>query len=334
MNSVPKKKKHRFLKFITVVFALVLLAVAAGAVYIFTKYETEVDMSMFGSEILDSTTRFYYLSSSGEQIELDETLRGSRKILYSEYEQIPQDLVNAFVAIEDKRFFEHSGVDIYRTVGAAANHFLGFDKRFGASTITQQLIKNVSGKDEVTVERKIQEILWAFDLEKKMSKEEILENYLNVINLSQGCYGVGAAADIYYSKPVEELTLAECATIAAITNSPTYYNPIRNPENNKERRDLILGEMLEQGFIEEAEYLEASNSEIELNINEKAISETVNSWYIDMVVDDVIADLVKTYGYSQDVAARTVYNGGLRIVTAMDPKVQNIMEKYYQNTVN
>lgn len=334
MNSVPKKKKHRFLKFITVVFALVLLAVAAGAVYIFTKYETEVDMSMFGSEILDSTTRFYYLSSSGEQIELDETLRGSRKILYSEYEQIPQDLVNAFVAIEDKRFFEHSGVDIYRTVGAAANHFLGFDKRFGASTITQQLIKNVSGKDEVTVERKIQEILWAFDLEKKMSKEEILENYLNVINLSQGCYGVGAAADIYYSKPVEELTLAECATIAAITNSPTYYNPIRNPENNKERRDLILGEMLEQGFIEEAEYLEASNSEIELNINEKAISETVNSWYIDMVVDDVIADLVKTYGYSQDVAARTVYNGGLRIVTAMDPKVQNIMEKYYQNTSN
>lgn len=334
MSTLPKKKKHIFLKILAVGLILLTLAVAVAAVYIVTNFETEVDMSMFGSEILDSTTRFYYLSSEGEAVELDETLRGNRRILYCEYEQIPQNLVNAFVAIEDKRFFEHSGVDIYRTLGAAANYLLGFDKRFGASTITQQLIKNVSGRDEVTVERKIQEILWAFDLEKKMSKEEILENYLNVINLSQGCYGVGAAADIYFSKPIEALTLAECATVAAITNSPTYYNPIRNPENNRERRNLILDEMYAQGFVEEAEYLEARESDIELEVNEDAIADITNSWYIDMVVDDVIADLVKTYGYSTDVAARTVYNGGLRIVTAMDPTVQNVLEKYYKNTSN
>ena len=334
MNTLPKKKKHIFLKAFAVFLLLLTLAAIIGAVYLYTNYETEIDMSMFGSEILDSTTRFYYLSSSGEQIELEETLRGSRRILYSEYESIPQNLVNAFVAIEDKRFFEHKGVDIYRTLGAAANHFLDFDKRFGASTITQQLIKNVSGKNDITVERKIQEIIWAFDLEKKMSKEDILENYLNVINLSQGCYGVGAAADIYYSKPVSELSLSECATIAAITNSPTYYNPIRNPENNKSRRNLILDEMLAQELIGEGEYLEAYNSEIELNVNEAAISEIVNSWYIDMVVDDVIRDLKETYGYSEDTAARMVYNGGLRIVTAMDPTVQRVMEKYYENTSN
>ena len=331
---MTQKRKRIFPKILFALFLTLLVVVFSASVYILTKYETKVDMTMFGSDIIDSTTRFYYLSSNGEPIELEETLKGSRRLLYAEYEKIPQDLVNAFVAIEDKRFFEHKGVDIYRTVSAAANHFLGFDERYGASTITQQLIKNVSGKNEITVDRKIQEILWAFDLEKNMTKEEILENYLNVINLSQGCYGVGAAADIYYSKDVSELTLSECATIAAITNSPTYYNPIRNPENNKERRNVILGQMLEQGYIDEAEYLEAYNSEIELNINENAISETVNSWYIDMVVDDVVSDLVTTYGYSEDTAARMVYNGGLRIVTAMDPTVQKIMEKYYLNTSN
>jgi penicillin-binding protein 1A len=185
---------------------------------------------------------------------------------------MPQNLINAFVAIEDKRFFDHGGVDFYRTAGAAANYILGFDKRFGASTITQQLIKNVSGKNDISVKRKIQEILWALDLERKMDKNAILENYLNVINLSQGCYGVGAAADVYYSKKPSELTLSECATIAAITNSPTYYNPIRNPENNKTRRNLILDEMLSQGYVDESEYLDAYNSDIELNVNEAAIN--------------------------------------------------------------
>lgn len=334
MKLKHKKKKHIFLKIFLTVFIFTLVVATAGAVYVFANYETEVDMSMFGSEIVDSTTRFYYLNTAGEEIELDETLRGSRKILYCEYNEIPQDLKDAFVAIEDKRFFEHRGVDILRSIRAAANHIIGYSERFGASTITQQLIKNVSGKNEISAERKIQEILWAFDLEKKMSKEEILENYLNVINLSQGCYGVGAAADIYFSKSVDELTLAECASIAAITNSPTYYNPIRNPENNKERRDVILLQMLEQGFIEDEEFEEAYESELVLDVNEEAIADITNSWYIDMVVDDVISDLVEQYGMSREAASRTVYNGGLRIVTAMDKRVQDTLEKYYSNISN
>lgn len=334
MNILQKNKKTLLLKIFVICVIAILLSVTIFFVYIFTHYETKVDMSMFEFSVFDSTTRFFYLSSDGEQIELEETLKGNRRILYEEYEKIPQNLVNAFVAIEDKRFFEHNGVDIGRTAKALINHIFNFEKRFGASTITQQLIKNVSGKNEITLKRKIQEILWAVDLEKNMTKEQILESYLNVINLSQSCYGVGAASDIYYSKDVSELTLSECATIAAITNSPTYYDPIKNPENNKIRRNLILDEMLEQNFINEAEYLEAYNSDIVLNVNSEAVSDNVNSWYIDMVVDDVIADLVKIYGYSEETAARLLYNGGLRIITAMDPVVQKTMEKYYKNIYN
>lgn len=334
MDKVVKRKKRILLKAFLITMFIILAIAIFLAVYIFTNFETEVDMSMFGTEILDSTTRFYYCNADGEPVELDETLRGSRKMLFSSYEDIPKDLINAFIAIEDKRFFNHNGVDFYRTAGAIANYIFNFDGRFGASTITQQLIKNVSGNDEITVKRKIQEILWAFDLEKKMSKEEILENYLNVINLSQGCIGVGAAADVYFSKSVSDLTLVECATIAAITNSPTYYNPIRNPENNKKRRDLIIFEMLENEMITKEEYEEAVATPVSLNVNEAAISEITNSWYIDMVVDDVIADLVAEYGYTKEVASRMVYNGGLRIVTAMDITVQKALEEYYQNVSN
>ncbi len=334
MEKLAKKKKRVLLKTF-LIFTLILTLLATFlAIYIFTNFETEIDMTMFGTEVLDSTTRFYYCNSGGEVIELDETLRGNRKMLYSSYEEIPDDLINAFIAIEDKRFYKHNGVDLYRTAGAVANYVLGFDTRFGASTITQQLIKNVSGNDEITVKRKIQEILWAFDLEKKMSKEEILENYFNVINLSQGCIGVGAAADVYFSKPVSELTLVECATIAAITNSPTYYNPIRNPENNKKRRDLIIFEMLQNEMITKEEYDVAVATPTLLNVNEEAISEITNSWYIDMVVDDVISDLVAEYGCTKEVAARMVYNGGLRIVTAMDVTVQETLEEYYSNISN
>lgn len=339
MKVTAKRGKGRiFLRILLILAVVALLTVGGLVLYIRATFETEIDASLFGMEIVDATTRFYYCDTGVDHhydeaavVELEETLKGSRRILYTEPDSIPDALVQAFVAIEDKRFYEHDGVDLYRTAAAAANYVLGFDDRFGASTITQQLIKNVTGNNEVTVERKIQEILFAYDLEKKLTKEEILTCYLNVINLSQGCYGVGAAANLYFSKSVEDLTVLECACLAAITNSPTYYDPMRNPENNRARRDLILTAMYEQGFLTEEEYLEAYGAEIMLNVNEALLEDRVNSWYIDMVVDDVIEDLVATYGYSYEAAARTVYNGGLRIVTAMDKRVQDSMEAYYEN---
>lgn len=340
-NGMRKRKKHIFWKVLLILLLLMLLFAAGVAIYIGSTFETEVDMSLFGMDIADSTTRFYYCDSGIDHtydetkiVELDETLKGARHILYCDYADIPDYLIKAFVAIEDKRFFEHEGIDLYRSVAAAANYVLGFDDRFGASTITQQLVKNVTGNDEITVKRKLQEILYAYDLEKKMSKEEILACYLNVINLSRGCYGVGAAANIYFSKSVSELDLVECACIAAITNSPTYYDPIRNPENNKARRDLILTAMYEQGYLSESEYAKAYGADVVLRVNEKALRERVNSWYVDMVVEDVIDDLAEQYGYSRETAARMVYNGGLRIVTAMDLRVQTTLDAYYANTAH
>lgn len=332
------KKRHIFRRILLLSMAVTLLSAIGFVFYLRMSYETEIDASVFGMEIADSTTRFYYCDTGIDHaydeetvVELEETLQGSRRILYADPKDIPEALIHAFVAIEDKRFFAHEGVDLYRTVAAAANYCLGFDDRFGASTITQQLIKNVTGNNEITVRRKLQEILWAYDLEKKMTKEEILGCYLNVINLSEGCYGVGAAANLYFSKSVSELDTLECACLAAITNSPTYYDPIRNPDHNKERRDLILAAMYEQGYLTEEEYTELYGADIALNVNEKLLENRKNSWYIDMVVEDVITDLVAEYGYSYETAARMVYNGGLRIVTAMDPHVQKKLERYYEN---
>lgn len=337
MKAERKRKKHVLRIFLSVAFATTLLLVLGLSVIVYTRFETEVDTSLFGMQIADSTTRFYYCDSGVDHtydearvVELDETLKGTRTILYCQFEDMPTALWQAFVAIEDKRFFEHEGVDAYRTVAAAANYFLGFDRRFGASTITQQLIKNVTGNNEISVERKLQEMLYAYDLERKMSKEDILENYLNVINLAEGCYGVGAAANIYFSKPVSDLSVLECAAIAAITNSPTYYDPIRNPQNNRERRDLILIAMHEQGYLSDEEFAANFGAELVLNVNQKALRERVNSWYVDMVVEDVITDLATCYGYDRETAARVVYNGGLRIVTAMDIRVQQTLERYYE----
>ncbi len=323
-------------------FLIAMLAVAAGFwLFLITRYDIHADLSLFDVEIVDATTRFYYYDEgvdrtyADENVKVwDETLYGERKMLYCAYEDMPRDLINAFIAIEDKRFYEHHGVDLYRTAGAIANTFFGFDKRFGASTITQQLIKNVTGKSEVTIDRKVQEIFWAFDLERHFSKEEILEKYLNVVNLAEGCYGVAAAADLYYSKTPMELTLSECATIAAITNSPTYYDPYRNPAHNKARRDLILDAMLEEGYITAAACEEAKASEILLNVNEDVRQSRVNSWYVDMAVEDVIGDLVEEYGYTREAASRMVYNGGLRITLAVDPNVQRVLDRYYGNTAN
>ena len=336
-----KQKKYRAGKVLSGALILLLLLMVGLFFYLRMNYETEVDLSLFGMDIADATTRFYYCDTGidhhyeeGAVVAMDETLKGNRRILYAEFSEIPEALIHAFVAIEDKRFFEHEGVDVYRSVAAAANYVLGFDDRFGASTITQQLIKNVTGYNEITVKRKIQEILWAYDLEKKMSKEEILACYLNVINLSQGCYGVGAAANLYFSKPVGELSVLECACIAAITNSPTYYDPIRNPAHNQERRDLTLLAMHEQGYLTDEAFAALYGAALELNVNEALLEDRINSWYVDMVVEDVIDDLAEQYGYSREAAARMVYNGGLRIITAMDLRVQTAMEAYYEDEGN
>ena len=271
---------------------------------------------------------------SSRQGELSEapgcTLTQTQPMVYTPLSDMPKDLINAFVAIEDKRFWNHRGVDLFRTVRASVRYLLG-NPSFGGSTITQQLIKNLTGEDDFTPERKLTEIFRALDLERKADKETILEAYLNIINLAGGCRGVGAAAEAYFSKPVSDLTPAECASIAAITNNPTRYNPLTHPEANLERRNLILRRMAEEGYITPEACAEAQNTPLDTHPQARKETAGVTSWYADMVVLDVIRDLMDEKGYTYSAASLLVYGGGLHIETVMDTTLQPIVENYYRD---
>ena len=251
---------------------------------------------------------------------------------YVHYTELPDSLIQAFVAIEDKRFYRHRGVDWYRTASAAVNSLIGLRQSYGGSTITQQLVKNLTGKSEVSAKRKLQEILYALELERSLDKSEILELYLNVIHFSDQCDGIADAARHYFSKEAKDLTLAESACIAAITNRPSYYNPIRHPQNNLERRNLILSEMHRQGFITAQEYESAVAAPLGLTVDVED-GDGINSWYADMVIEDVINGLIDEYGISRSVASQLVYSGGLRIDIAMDEQIQKTVEEYYASSV-
>ena len=335
-----KKLSYKPKRVVTVIFAvascfsiLILSVVSAGAVYMNSNgIDTDVDISMFDGVGTDTVSRIYYFDENGIAVELEEErIYGSHVSFYSEFDKIPQNLKDAFISVEDKRFYSHEGVDWLRTVKAGFNYVLKFDRSFGASTITQQLIKNVTGDSEYSVRRKVQEIFFALDLEKKLEKDEILEMYLNIVNLSQGCYGVGAAARKYFSKDVSELSLIECACIASITQSPSYYDPIKNPENNAKRRNTVLSLMLEQGYISEEEFNSAYEKQLVLNVS--AEGSHANSWYTDMVISDIISDL-KAEGFSEAAANLLVFSGGLKIYTPMNLGIQKTLEEYFEDLDN
>ena len=329
------KRGKRALKILIIALTVILvLSVIGVSIYVARVTEGGLDLSQFRIDRATSFTKIFVMSE-GEWVEWEEErVLGERSFEQIFISEIPNNLINAFVAIEDKRFFEHSGVDLYRTLGAMANYVMNFGGKFGGSTITQQLIKNVTGDDEVSVERKVREIAFALELEKNMSKDEILELYLNVINLSDGCYGVGSASRRYFSKSVGALSLIECVCLAAITNNPSYYNPITHPENNRQRRDIILSEMYEQGYITEKEYLENYGADILLSPDDSIVRAGVHSWYVDMVIDDVIADLQAKRGMTRTEASALVFGGGLEIYIQIDLEIQAIMEEYYENAGN
>lgn len=277
------------------------------------------------------TTSLYYVDEFGAEVELEnDRLSSSENRLWVPYDDIPQILIDAYVAIEDQRFWEHNGVDTKRTLSAVYNFFVPSGSSFGGSTLTQQLIKNVTGENESTIQRKVQEIFRALEVEKQYDKTEIMEMYLNTIYLSQNSYGVRAAAETYFGKSLDELTLNECAAIASIGKSPIKYDPILNPQFNLERRNLVLREMLRQGMITQAEFDEAYDAPLDFGREEDGeYSEKVHSYYVDAVIDDVIADLMETYGYDEKTASIKLYSGGLQVITCMDPAIQNILETVY-----
>ncbi|MBQ7693203.1 MAG: transglycosylase domain-containing protein, partial [Oscillospiraceae bacterium] len=236
----------------------------------------------------------------------------------------------ALVAIEDKRFYDHKGVDWYRTFGAFGEMFARMQTSYGGSTITQQLIKNLTGEDEITIQRKLTEIFGALELEKKYDKQEIMEWYLNAVYFGEGCYGVQTAAHTYFGKDVSDLTMAECAAIVGITNLPTYYDPFYNEENNKKRQETILREMYEQGFINYAQYVEAVNEPLNFTRSPgEEYTQEIMSYYTEMVIDDVTTDLMKLKGIGRDTARTLLYNGGYQIYCCLDTNVQAAIDAVY-----
>ena len=319
----------------------------AFAIYVSENIDPTVDEMLFYTSTSEQTTTICYYDyadsdarrnrdESAELVELKK-IYGTENSQWASIDEIPDNLENAFIAIEDKRFRKHGGVDWKRTAGAVLNFFVGFDDTsYGGSTITQQLIKNVTGEDEATIQRKVEEILRALNLEKTMEKDQILELYLNIVPLSQSCKGVCAAAETYFGKELSELTLVECAALASITKYPTKYDPIQNPENNKKRRDDVLYEMCDQGYITVEERDAACNEELVLKgVNaesgEKIETSDVNSWYVDTVITDVRDDLMTKYGISKEIAMKMINSGGLTIIANIDPDVQKAMEEVFED---
>ena len=311
-----------------------LILSSAFVIYAVKGVDASLDMDML-IEGQGRTTKLYYTDADGNAVEMeDQRLIGSENRIWIPLENIPVDVQNAFIAIEDHRFFDHKGMDLRRTSGAVLGFFSSGAKHYGGSTITQQLIKNLTGDNTVSPKRKITEIMRALELEKQMSKEAILELYLNTVYLAEGCYGLETAAETYFGKSASELTAAEGASLAAVIQYPTKYDPIKHPNNNRERRDTVLWRMHELGLLKTAAYEESIASDTVLNIGEKTETEVKNSWFTETVIEDVIADLSEQYGLSRTAAARMLYNGGLSVYTTLDMQMQKAVEEYYENIEN
>ena len=284
----------------------------------------------------NQTSFIYGENSKGDLVEITR-LHGEENRIWLDINDMSEYMPKAFIAIEDERFEKHHGVDWKRTIGVAVTL-----NGQGGSTLTQQLIKNLTDENQVTFVRKFNEILSALNLEKNYSKEDIIEAYLNTIYLSHGCYGVKTAAETYFGKEVKDLNIAECASIAAITQYPTKYDPLLNPENNKDRQKRILAKMLECGYITQDQYKDALNYKLVYTNSKdykgskvkttstKKNDEKINSYYTDYVIDEVLEDLQKM-GYSKKKAKDMIYGGGLKIYSAVDFDVQSAIEDVYEN---
>lgn len=303
-------------------------------VYIKTNLTADLDIALEDFK-LNQTSVVYYTNSAGNDVELVK-LQGKENRTWISYEEIPKDFEHAVVAIEDKRFYEHSGVDWYRTVAAFMNMFLSMDNNFGGSTITQQLIKNITEYDDVTVQRKLFEIFRALELERNYTKEEIIEWYMNAVYFGHGCYGIVSAADYYYGKTVDELSLAEIASIVGITNNPSMYSPFLDAEQNKKRQEDILSEMLSQGYISKTEYDKAIAEELVLDNEDDDDDDTgaAYSYFVDALIEDVINDLMTERNISYSTAESLLFNGGFKIYATVNLEYQEIIESYFENEDN
>lgn len=329
-----KKSKSNKKKIIKIILILILIAI------IIILINTIISMVSFWKMAKDMilNTPSKVVDNSGTEIAVIGNERNRENISIDE---MPENLKNAYVAIEDQRFYSHFGIDIKRTGAATLNYIKNFGKAsFGGSTITQQLVKNLTGNTESTISRKFEEWKYAIALEVAMSKDEILESYLNIIYVGPNTYGVQTGAKYYFNKSAKDLNLAECAFLAGINHSPNSYNPFREGENNtekiKNRTITVLNKMLELKYINESEFNEAKaivdtglsfqRGDIEITKN------IVYSYYVDSIISELISDLSEEKNISEDFAENYIYMGNLTIYSNQDTNIQSTMENEFNKT--
>ena len=350
-----------------VLFIIVSAAGVSGLIFAYNTYldikpEMDAAVAEIETTAFDSSgpTTIYYWDEDSNSWDIMDTLYTEEGRIWLSYDEIPEQLVNAAVAIEDKTFWTHSGINLTRTIEAIFNYVVRHQKETaGGSTITQQVIKNLTGNWTVSAQRKIEEILEAFSFERMYSKEEIMELYLNNIYLGSNCYGIYAGAHKFFDKDVEDLTLLECACLVSLTNNPSYYDPYRFPEHVKKRAAVVIHEMCDQGYISETDELRTlaeMGYSVTLDENNNATftydeskdtftfkdgspdytivtedSDHVYTWYEDAVIEKAIEDLMEYYDCDSDTAYTKLYNGSLSIYTTYDPKAQAKIDEIYHD---
>lgn len=336
----PKKRRSiigMIFSFIGCMLCLCIMAASVGGVLL-SMYIVQVTAD--DGETLDLDNQKNRQTSIIYDINGNEyaSLSRNENRIWRELSAMPENLQNAVIAIEDKNFRTEPGINLKGTIGAALNAFTGnriWGTNRGASTLEQQLIKNLTGDSEQDNMRKVREIFRALGLDNKYSKETILEAYLNTIPLTGIIHGMEAGSIEYFGKHVEDLTLAECATLASITKNPTKYNPATNPEELIKRRNHVLYEMYTQGYITEAEFNAAKAETVTLtektSTTENATRSSSNSWFTDALYTQLLSQLQEDLNYTADEAKELIFSGGLRIYSTVDPTVQAGIEKTMYN---
>lgn len=354
IDDAPKKKKKKkkksnpvkktFAVIGTTLLSLVLIVLITGSILAaaMTVYvvqfvqNTTIDIDL--DSLDEQSSSFIYAHDDNDALVTMKKLSRNVDRIPVSIEEIPQHVQDAFVYTEDARFYEHQGVDWKRTFGAFVNEILNiWGTRQGGSTITQQLVKNVTGDSEARWDRKMREIIRASQIEQYCTKSDILEAYLNYIGFGGKTAGIEAASQKYFGKHVSDLTVAEGACLAGIPKNPEVVNPWADPEACLERQKVVLSNMLEYGAISEHEYNEAVNEEInfrspdDVDNTYTANDNGIQNWFVDMVIDDVIHDFMDLYGIEYGEASDRLYNGGYKVYTTCDVEMQLEVEEKYQD---
>ncbi len=310
------------------VFFIILLAAGIAAFVLLGFISTAPKLNTDDLQL--DFTSFVYGGDGQEIIRLHD----EKDRVWIDLDSIPEHMKNAIVATEDQRFWKHGGVDLPRTVKAVFNYAAQGDTSFGGSSITQQLVKNLTQNNSVSVKRKVQEMWLAMRLERKLDKPKILELYLNTVFFGEGAYGVQTAAYSYFGKDITSLSLAECAAIAGITQSPETYNPFQNPDSNKSKQTTVLKKMRELRYITDEEYTAAAAELLAFTRESGFRTDNSYTYFIDQVLNDVLDDLQQDKGYTRAMASKLIYTGGLKIYATMDQQVQSAIDAVFTDEAN